>query len=187
MAIQQLLLILISIVIFVAIIRLIYFQLSLWAIKRYRNQYAGYLDALSVDENDWRQSFDKLNESQTEIVRLFEQANLAPKNISVVERMGYGYIKAGHVRAWNHLTNIRIDIVDSNQKSFHEAIGYFRARRNETFSIVYWIECLVFWPRNLLAYLGLGKDSALVKILQTLVLLAEFIGAIALILGRIAK
>lgn len=175
MAIQQLLLILISIVIFAAIIRLIYFQLNLWAIKRYRNQYAGYLDALSADENGWQQSFDKLNESQTEIVRLFEQANLAPKNISVVERMGYGYIKAGHVRAWDHLTNIRLDIVDSNQKSFHEAIGYFRARRNETFNPAYWIEFLVFWPRNLLAYLGLDKDSLLVKILQILVLLAEFI------------
>lgn len=174
MATQRLLPLLISIAIFAAIIRLIYFQLNLWAIKRYRNQYVDYLNALSVDEN-WQQSFDKLNESQTEIVRLFEQADLAPQIISVVEPMGWGYIGTGHVRAWNYLTNSRHDIIASNQKSFHEAIGYFRARRNETFNPAYWIKCLVFWPRNLLAYLGLDKDSLLVNILQILVWLIKVI------------
>ena len=171
-AIQQLLLILISIVIFGAIIRLIDFQLNLWAVKRYWKQYADYLNTLLVDGN-WQQSFDKLNESQTEIVRLFEQAGLAPQIISVVEPMGWGYIGTGHVKAWNYLTNSRFDIIVSNQKSFHEAIGYFRARRNEMFNPVFLIKCLVFWPRSVLAYLGLNKDSSLVKILQILVWLIE--------------
>ena len=179
MVTQHLLPIFISIVIFGAIIRLIDFQLNLWAIKRYWKQYADYLNTLLVDGN-WQQSFDKLNESQTEIVRLFEQANLAPKNISVVERMGYGYIGAGQVRAWDHLTNSRLDIIVSNQKSFHEAIGYFRARRNETFNPAFLIKCLVFWPRSVLAYLGLNKDSSLVKILQILVWLIEVIAVLTI-------
>ena len=173
MATQQLLLILIFIMIFAAIIRLIYFQINLRAIKRYRNQYTDYLNALSVDENDW-QSFDKFNESQTEIVRLFEQAGLEPQTVSVVELIGYGY-KTRRATAWDNLANTRPDIVGLNRKSFHGAIGYFRARRNETFNPAFLIKCLVFWPRSVLAYLGLDKDSLLVKILQILVLLAEFI------------
>ncbi len=61
----------------------------------------------------------------------------------------------------------------------HEAIGTYRARIFETFLPMYWIELLLYLPREILRYLGLPPESLATKTLQ---LFYWFLGLVATVL-----
>ena len=53
-------------------------------------------------------------------------------------------------------------------RSLSAAKGIFKSRIFEAFSPLYWINCILFLPRNILTYLGLDADGIMSKILQLL-------------------
>ena len=172
---------------FIMLLRNVYFHKKLRSTQRYWSEYQSYLDAISKNANDW-QSYDKFAESHTEMKKLFQQAGLSSVTVPVFEKAPIGRnlkVQTGTAQTWDHLDTTDELFVATNRKTLHEAIGYFRGRRNETCSIVYWIETVIFWPRHVLTYLGLNKDSSTTKVLHILAVVAELAGGIVLILDRI--
>ena len=159
------------------LVRTIYYQTKLRSIEGYRSKYEKYLDAISKDGSDW-ESFDRFAECQTEIIKLFEQAGLSSGLVPVYEKFPLGnnlHVKTGTVQPLEHLTATDDQIVASNRKTFHEAIGYFRARRDETVSIVFWVDMLIFHPRKIVAAVGGNKDGLVAILLNVVAIPSEAI------------
>ncbi len=157
--------------------RVAYYQLKLRSIKQYRSKYQSYLDALSTNAQDWS-SFDTFAESRTEILKLFDQAKLTEGLVPVFKDFPIGNnlkVQSGTAEPWDNLTATDKHIVAANRKTFHEAIGYFRARRNETFSITYWIELVVLHPRMIVGSLGGNKDGIIAILLNIVAIPSEAI------------
>ena len=170
-------LVLILAFLFIVLVRSVYYQMKLRSIEGYWSEYQGYLNAISRDKNDW-ESFDKFAECQTEIFKLFEQAELTSKPVPVYEKFPLGNnlrFQTGTAMAWENLSVTDDLFVAANRKTFHEAIGYFRARRNETVSISYWLEWLVCHPRKIVAILGGNKDAFLTILVNFVALIGEAI------------
>ena len=58
---------------------------------------------------------------------------------------------------------------------FLEAIGTFKKRKNETFSLIYWLETIAFLPQKLLSYFNLVPNSFLSKIFNCIYWLISFL------------
>ena len=178
-------LVLILVFLFIALVRSVYYQMKLRSIEGYWSEYQGYLNAISRDKYDW-ESYDKFAECQTEIIKQFEQAGLTSKPVPVYGEFPLGnnlQVQTGTAKSWEHLTATDERFVAMNRKTFHEAIGYFRARRNETFSIIYWIELIVFHPRKILSYISLVDEASVwAKGIHVVALIAEFLVAAGLYL-----
>ena len=69
----------------------------------------------------------------------------------------------------------REDIVRITLGMFHRAIGVYRSRMIETINPLYWIETIIFLPRQILNYLGVTPESVIIKIAQLIYWLAAFV------------
>lgn len=177
--IERVALITVAIVSVSLVLRLIYYHAKLRATTHYRNAYERFREATASDPAN-HSLYAELLEKQTEIVKLFKEAQLSPPTISYVEPAGYGYVHPTRVSSWDNLHHDSAELQLHNMHSFHRAMGYFRARRNETISPVFWIESLVNWPRLLLGFLGFNSEGAFAKFLQMIVWILKFaVGVLA--------
>ena len=147
-------------------IRWLYFSLKLWDANRLRDEYMHVLYELSKDQQD-NKRYDKLAEVEARFARLFKQSNSSPTGF-ILRRESEIFGEFGPSPS----------VVKTYLESFHSCIGYFRARRNEARSPVFWLESLFNWPKTLLGFLGFETDSAIAKILQLLVFILEIAGAL---------
>lgn len=107
-------------------------------------------------------------EYTTALVQLFKSAGMKDRQIPFVQPMGYGQLLQGHTSLFSNIDNRREDVVANMLKCFAEARGTFKHRIWETFSPLFWINCLLFLPRTILSYLGVKADSLIVKLFQLL-------------------
>jgi len=73
---------------------------------------------------------------------------------------------------------------DLSYEAFFQTKGYFRGRRNETLSPVFWIESFLNWPKTLLGHLGFNIEGAFAQFLKIVVLILEIVGSIFLVLEQ---
>lgn len=161
----------------IVLVRIMYYQVKLRSIEGYRNKYQSYIDAISKDANDW-ESGERFAECQSEIIKLFEQAELSSSPVPVFEDFPLGNnlrVQTGTAQAWDNLAVTEQRFVASNRLTIHAAIGYFRARRNETVSIVYWVELVVFHPRKIVAAFGGSTTGVVANVTNIVALIGEVI------------
>lgn len=120
-------------------------------------------------------------EHQPAIISLFKKAGLEDGTVTVVEPLGFGYVQHREAPLFENLTARREDIVGLTIQNFHKAIGVYRSRMLEAFSPFYWLEVIVYLPRNVLVYLGVPPESVFVKIAQL------FYWAFSIILGLVKE
>lgn len=119
-------------------------------------------------------------EYKSAILQLFRTAGVEDSLISYANPTGYGMLATGTASAFQNIASNRQDVVVAIYRGFSEAHGTFKRRIFETFSPLYWVNCVVFLPKSLFCYLGIKSDSIFIKIFQLLYWLA----APALILIR---
>ena len=166
------------------IVRTIYFQSKLMAVTRHLNAFLGILEATSERKSDmqaYAQAHANLAERWPEITALFAQARL---RVLFGRKVGFGgFQPTGSISVWESLSEDGVEQKKLILEALHQARGYFRSRRNESFSRpIYWIESFINWPKSLLGYLGIDREGAIAKFLQIVVLILEiavaFIAAI---------
>lgn len=135
---------------------------NLIRINVYRKKYNQYLANQDPD----------FAENIIPIVHLFKIAGLSDITIPCVRPVGYGKLFEGHASLYKNLNVIQDDIVPGVLLCFSEAVGVFKHRIRETFSPLFWIQCVIFLPQKALAYVGVNGDSVIVKIMQLLYWLA---------------
>ena len=117
-------------------------------------------------------------EYQPQIVKLFKEAEIEDNTVTYVENVGYGKILAdAHVSVMSNIGNTRADVVTMVTSMFHKAKGTYRSRMLEAINPIYWLEFVIFLPKNVFRYTGASPESALVKTVQVIYwLLASIIG-----------
>lgn len=121
--------------------------------------YTGYLKWVkSPNEN-----FKTYKES---IKKLFKVAGIKDNSVPHVQPVGFGFVQTNSASVMDNMFVLRKDIVQLMFENFQSAIGVYRSRIFETFSPLYWIECIIFLPEKLFQYLGADSDKLFVKIFQ---------------------
>ena len=83
---------------------------------------------------------------------------------------------AESIPAWDNLTLLTDEnAILVNRKCFHQTVGYFHDRRNETLNLVYWLELLAFHPRKIVGALGGNKDGFMAILLNIVAIPSEVI------------
>lgn len=116
----------------------------------------------------------KIYETRSETLELFEIAKINDIFIYVSENVGYD-VKNSVVSVLNNYPNSNEEFYICQNNMFLEAIGTFKKRKNETFSLIYWLETIAFLPQKLLSYFNLVPNSFLSKIFNCIYWLISFL------------
>lgn len=125
-------------------------------------------------EQDWedylcnsRAPYQNLAERKSKLKELLKEAKISNKVIPTSKSIGFG-----------HFTPIDLNIIENFlvrneavasvfRQLIFEAIGYFKDKMRESFNPLFWLNLIVFLPRNILFYLGVKADfDVLIKLLQ---------------------
>ena len=101
-----------------------------------------------------------IHEKRNEILGLFKQAGVEDRIIPVTMSPAPDYIQQASASAFENLTagckKINIECL----QIFDNAIGVFKTRKKEAFNPLYWLDLLLFAPRNFLNYIGAGESTS---------------------------
>jgi hypothetical protein len=124
--------------------------------KRYHSRYTKW-----VDDPDW-----KFHEYRAQVVRLLKDAGVEDNHYGVTRGVGHGRTQVANASVLANFPSTRADFVAYTHRMFRQAIGTYRARILETFNPLYWIETILYLPREALKYLGIPPENVFVKLLQ---------------------
>lgn len=168
----------IALVICFGLARRRYYNTKVVKLEKYLQTFETYFSPESISSNNYNW---ELARRQPEIRRLFLQAEIAPAYILHTEAVSNVGIATVSVPAWDNITLLDTQHIDANRMSFHRAIGHFEERRDETFTLVYTVEFLIFHPKKLVGLVG-GNENGLVGIATNIgALPAEAAGIYALV------
>ncbi|MDE2775078.1 MAG: hypothetical protein OXI77_03960 [Chloroflexota bacterium] len=159
----------------VLVVRWLYFNSKIYAVNRNRDEYMRILEALSNGQQDFMH-YDRLAEVEARLSRLLRQSNSAPT----------GFILRHEPEMFGAF-GPSPSVVRTYLQSFHESIGYFRARKNETVNPIFWIESLLNWPKSVLGMLGFNEHGAFANMLKLLVLVLEVVVGFLLVVSRLQQ
>lgn len=115
-------------------------------------------------------------ERKSRVVALFRGAGLEDIRRPHIEAVGYGRVATSTISVIDDFPSRREDVVHATVHMFHEGIGVYRSRIIETFNPQYWLQLIVYLPRNVLAYLGVPSEKVVIKVFQ---LVYWVVGAVA--------
>jgi hypothetical protein len=115
----------------------------------------------------WHSSRDeKFLESKGQVIRLLKEAGVNDARISVSQPVGPYQLQVIQASVLDNFPQLDRDMSSAAQRLMREAIGIYRARMLETFNPRYWIEFLIYLPREVLGFLGVPAEKLSVKISQ---------------------
>ena len=127
-----------------------------------------YFDYIESKNND-------LLEYKSEIIDLFQKANVKDKIVVYTEPVGYGYISNSNVSVFNNIQLKDDRFVARIINSFDESISVFKYRCKQCFNPIYWIQTLIYLPKHIFEFLGLDTSTLVSKILQLIYWILGFI------------
>lgn len=116
--------------------------------KRYLNQFEDWLN------NECNIS---LVEKQPIIKKLVEDAGYGKGLVHHTATLGHGYIAPYKVNPMDAFPNRYQHIAMGIFSNISSAIGVYKQRAFESFSPIFWIEFLIYLPKNILNYLGIER------------------------------
>ena len=158
----------------VVVLRWLYFHSKLHETRHLREEYSRLLNELEENPQYQYERIDKLAEINQGMHSLFKQANTIRPFISFSqepEPFGTMGPSPSSVRGALH--------------SFHDTVAYFRVRRNETLSVVYWFETIGNLPKKLLEYLGVDPHGRLAEFINVLARVVAIVVGVLAILERL--
>ena len=147
---------------------ILYFFLAILIIKFVLNlsrfiQCKCYLSKYNNYIKDPKWGFIELSH---QVVTLFKNAGVEDTTVPNVQFIGFGNFQASNPSVFSNISVIRKDIVSYVIGMFHQAIGIYRTRVLETFNPLYWIESIIFLPKQILNYMGVSSESIMIKVAQ---------------------
>ena len=108
----------------------------------------------------------KVWETKQETINLFKIAGIKDTFIPVSQKMGHGYIGSFKASLFDNYPTNRSNFASHYFSMFDEAKGVFKYRIYECFNPFYWIDLIIFLPRNILNYIGVSPEVRSTKILN---------------------
>lgn len=141
------------------LLRAWYFHNKLTQTKKYHKIYQDYISEQPEGFN--------FSRHKPAIIELFKKANLKDFVVSKMEPAGYGMMKTFNIKGFDNIHYGDYEVTQNVLLKFQEAIGVFEQKRKESFSPFFWIESIVFLPKNMINYISPGStEGGLTKVLQ---------------------
>jgi len=137
--------------------RFAYYQVRLRKITTFGDRYRHYLRDESASP-EW------LVEHTNSFTRMMRECAAEAGTLTRLQEAGYGYLEPVRIAAEDNLGVRDPEVVTVTNRTILRIQGHYRAERNRTFSPLYWVEFLVFLPREVLRHLGVGSDKLAVRV-----------------------
>ena len=177
-------------IVIIAIIlgRAIFYQYKISYLKKSRNIYKSYLNSYNVENESIDMNLrEKLLNEKSEIKNLFNKAEIVSASDSYMKIVGMGYVKEQSIQ---FIENIHIPnnakITSFFKNAFAEAIGFYKKRRNESFSIFFWILYIINLPKHFFQFYGKEPKGSLYVLIDTIYKIAFIFGIIYAIVTGIS-
>ncbi|CAM3025215.1 TPA: hypothetical protein JBD00_10065 [Legionella pneumophila subsp. pneumophila] len=100
-------------------------------------------------------------EKVPEIIELLKQAGQKSKIISRLQDTGLGYVQNLQGDLFENITTRDSEIYTEISTRLKYAMGVYKKRMCESVNPVYWIEFLIFLPKNIVEYLLGGEQNTI--------------------------
>ncbi len=144
----------ICIIVYKAISNLI----NLLTTKRYKTEFIKYLS----------QDSSRIVEHRLQTIKLFKRAGIKDTSTPISQGIGYGQVANFNASVFHNFPSTLQVIAYPALEMFDSAIGIYKSRIIESFNPIYWIEQILFLPKNLLTYIGLNSENTAFKICNVL-------------------
>ena len=124
--------------------------------KRYCDKYGEWLAGQNPN----------LKRSQHQIIKLFKEAGIKDSVFPIAEPLGLGQVATSNISIFDNFPNRTEKIVSITIGMFDQAIGVYSSRAFETLNPIYWIESIIYLPRNILSYVGMSAENIITKLIQ---------------------
>lgn len=142
-------------------------------LKYFQKKYEDYLVENNMQFIEYKQS----------IIKLFERANVTDSIVPTVSPAGYGQLFKANLPLFKNINVTRPDIIQLTRNAFYESIGVFRSRILESLSPLYWINFLIYLPKNCINFIGVKKQNSILNIIQVIYWITSIIIALLNIKG----
>lgn len=129
---------------------------GLFRTRYYEKKYRAYLSA----------ACDDFAQCTASVTHLFEQADLDNPAIPFAENISPGFVAHGKAQLFSNMDRLDDKVVSMMLDCFQKAEGTFIHSIKESLSVFFWIDKLVYLPRNILKYLGTSGESIVTKAFQ---------------------
>lgn len=120
----------------------------------------------------WLMNQDENNppfELKKEFLNLMDKADISDHSIPYTQPAGYGYIRQSKAESFHNFPSNVQEFATHTVTSIKEAEGYFKLRMKSSFNPLYWINEILFLPKNLLLYLNFSEEKTLFKLVNVLI------------------
>lgn len=148
-------------------VRLFYYFYYYIKAKKVLDRYENYLE----NQNDWY-----ISDNRQMIVDMLKKAGIINAQFPYVEYVGFQQVCNSTLSLFNNIATLREDIVRVVHRDLREAKTVFRSRLLATFNPVFYLEIVIYLPKLILEYLGVKKESVVIKLVQTLWWLLQIAG-----------
>jgi len=135
--------------------------------------------ATKRDKNRGERAVNWLEENQLEIEKVVLNTGIDNQTKSYMEPLGFGYTQQQGLPVLRNLALLNPEILQSGKTLLRRAKGYYKSQSLKCFNPIFWIEFIVFLPREILNYFSFDKNvkfgSTLINLLQILYWIATTI------------
>lgn len=97
---------------------------------------------------------------------LVKKSNITDAHIPTTQFVGYGRIVEFNASVAENFPSRLSDFATVTINMFCEMEGVFKGRALETFNPFYWINSVIYLPKNILEFLGLSSTNVATKLIQ---------------------
>lgn len=99
-------------------------------------------------------------------IELFNRANISNTSYPISQPTGCNMVASGHTSLFTSFPTRDKRLILPTYTAFQNSIGVFKGRIIECFNPIYWINYILFLPKNILSYLNVSAESIFIKICQ---------------------
>jgi len=169
----------IGIVLAIILGRAIYYQFKISYLMRVQRKYEIYLKSYDSKTGTINPDLKKgILEEKTELKKLFDIAGIPNQGESYMDPAGYGFVHRKDVKYFDNIHIPNADIADYFHYSFLVSTGYFKKRRNESFSIFYWILLILNLPKHIYQHYGKKAKGTIYTLIDIIYKIAFIFGVV---------
>jgi hypothetical protein len=151
-------------------------------LKKVIHQQKIFFEGKVTDANDSQKENSKkaanwISENQIEIRKVVINTGVGDQITSYMEPVGLGHAQQQSISALDNLAFLNIEIMKTGREIVNRAKGQYRIQAMKSFNPIFWIEFILFLPKEILKYLGVDNTakvgSLITKIFQIIYWIAS--------------
>lgn len=101
----------------------------------------------------------ELTEQKHQVIKLFKDAGLKDSKFPYVRQLDLNHVATSDASIWDNFPSNMNEIFERTKGYFHEAIGVYRTRALEAFNPFYWIEFIIYFPKQVLNHFDVSSKN----------------------------